>query len=343
MPTPSGTGEGSEKGLSARLVSPEEIEGRLTPKTPPGRLRRPSIPAAPPVSVPSLPASAPHPLSEKSSSAGPVIPPVSPGPPAPVAQSQRENREKIPAAEKPSRLEAKNPQAERNKTVSVPSPAPAPAPVPAPLQQARATADEKKVKEGQAHSQDQRRTTESVPSIPSSPKPAQRQPSLKEKLFDKGVIGDLAKRDLEKRDRENKGRIPLRDAEREHAYNFGQPLRDRGEKKFDTDKELAFDEKELKFMLYNMKLKDRLEHIWIYPPSAAARGISGDLIIRFTIMKNGRLGAVELVRTSGHKDLDDAAVRALRDGSPYWPLPESWGMDSYTIEGHFIYTIIYNL
>jgi len=108
---------------------------------------------------------------------------------------------------------------------------------------------------------------------------------------------------------------------------------------FEVDKNLSFDGKELKFMLYDRKLKERIEHIWIYPPSAATRGISGDLVIRFTIMKDGKLGAVELVRTSGHKDLDDAAIKALKDASPFWPLPEFWGMDSDTKDGHFVYIV----
>ena len=141
------------------------------------------------------------------------------------------------------------------------------------------------------------------------PAPVTPQVPLREKLFDKDVIGDLAKREVEKKEREKK------------------------------DTSFSFDAREYKFFLYNRRLKERIESIWVYPPEAAARGIYGDLILRFTIKKDGKIGAIELVRTSGHKNLDDYAMRALRDGSPYWPLPEEWGMDSYTIEGHFVYTI----
>jgi protein TonB len=134
-------------------------------------------------------------------------------------------------------------------------------------------------------------------------------PSIREKLFDKGIIGDLAKREIEKEDKGKK------------------------------DRNLTFDTKDYKFLLYNKRLKERIESIWLYPPDEATRGIYGDLIIKFIIKKNGRLGAVELIRTSGHKNLDDAAIKALRDGEPYWPLPDEWGMEAYTIEGHFVYTI----
>jgi protein TonB len=135
------------------------------------------------------------------------------------------------------------------------------------------------------------------------------EPSLKDKLFDKGVIGDIAKKETKRDEIERK------------------------------DKTFTFDVSEYKYLVYNRRLKERIESIWIYPPTAASRGIYGDLFIKFTIKKNGSLGEIELVRTSGHKELDDAAIKALKDGAPYWPLPDDWGMDSYTILGHFVYTI----
>ena len=81
-----------------------------------------------------------------------------------------------------------------------------------------------------------------------------------------------------------------------------------------------------------MEKKDRnklFEHI----PSCAAE------FIRFVIRKDGTLGAVELLRTSGQRLLDRAAMEALRDGAPYWPLPEDWDTNSLTVTGHFIYTL----
>jgi protein TonB len=105
------------------------------------------------------------------------------------------------------------------------------------------------------------------------------------------------------------------------------------------DDAVTFDTKDFRFAGYMTKLRQKIESIWRYPPEAAEKGIYGDLKIRFTIKKDGRLGAVELVRTSGYRVLDEAAIKALKDGEPYWPLPDEWGKDSYTIVGHFIYTM----
>lgn len=141
------------------------------------------------------------------------------------------------------------------------------------------------------------------------PKEGKQGPAVQERLFDRGVIGDIAKRNLEREEKETK------------------------------DKTFTFDTKQYRFLIYNQRLKQRIESIWHYPRRAAAQGIYGDLVIKFTILQNGNLGSVELMRTSGHKDLDDAAIKALYDGAPYWPLPKEWGMESYTIEGLFIYTL----
>jgi len=103
--------------------------------------------------------------------------------------------------------------------------------------------------------------------------------------------------------------------------------------------EITFDTREYRYAGYMNKLRDKIQSVWVYPAEAASRGIYGDLKIRFTINKDGRLGKIELVRTSGYKTLDDSAVRALKEGEPYWPLPEEWKMDSYTILGHFIYSL----
>lgn len=128
--------------------------------------------------------------------------------------------------------------------------------------------------------------------------------TLREKLFDREIVERLAKREEKT-----------------------------------VDNTITFDTKEFKYEAYMLRLKERIERIWIYPPEAAMRGIYGDLYIQFTIKKDGRLADVELLRTSGHRSLDQAAMRALKDGEPYWPLPDEWGKDSLPVTGHFIYSI----
>ena len=133
--------------------------------------------------------------------------------------------------------------------------------------------------------------------------PGRPQAPMRERLFDRDIIAKLSRKEQE------------------------------GTKEGSS---VTFDTTEFKYYGYMQRLREKIEGVWVYPPEAAARGIYGDLYIKFTIKKNGELGAVELMRTSGYKMLDDAALKALRDAAPYWSL-DNVGEDSLTIPAHFIY------
>jgi len=103
------------------------------------------------------------------------------------------------------------------------------------------------------------------------------------------------------------------------------------------DNGITFDTTEYKYFGYMQRLREKIEGIWKYPAEAEQRRLNGELYIRFTIKKDGTLAAAELLHTSGYRILDDAAIRALSDANPYWPLPDSWNQDSLTITGRFVY------
>lgn len=105
------------------------------------------------------------------------------------------------------------------------------------------------------------------------------------------------------------------------------------------DDGVTFDTREFKYQGYLRKLRDKIESVWRYPHDAAQRGKQGDVEIRFTIKKNGELSDIERLTTTGDPELDAAAIQALKDGQRYWPLPDEWGRDSFTITGHFVYSL----
>ncbi|MEO5361884.1 MAG: energy transducer TonB [Nitrospirota bacterium] len=102
---------------------------------------------------------------------------------------------------------------------------------------------------------------------------------------------------------------------------------------------ISFDTSDIRYAAYMRRLKEAIESAWQYPADAARRGIHGDLNVSFTINKNGTLKAVDVMRTSGQRSLDDAAVSSIKDAAPFWPLPEEWGKDSFTVKGHFVYRL----
>ena len=59
-----------------------------------------------------------------------------------------------------------------------------------------------------------------------------------------------------------------------------------------------------------------------YPPEARERGIHGDLIVTVAIRRDGSIDSVDVVKSSGQRVLDDAAVQIVRMSAPFNALPD---------------------
>ena len=60
-----------------------------------------------------------------------------------------------------------------------------------------------------------------------------------------------------------------------------------------------------------------------------------EVVLRFTIRKNGYVVNEEVAKSSGDKELDDSALTALRKASPLPPLPLSFPRDEVTVNFNF--------
>jgi TonB family protein len=106
------------------------------------------------------------------------------------------------------------------------------------------------------------------------------------------------------------------------------------------DKEsITLDTDDLMYTSYLQSLKSRIEMIWKYPETARREGLQGNLVMRFSIGKSGRVEGIDIIKSSGYPELDEAARQALLDASPFNPLPDSWKKDSFNITGTFVYRL----
>ncbi len=103
------------------------------------------------------------------------------------------------------------------------------------------------------------------------------------------------------------------------------------------DNSVTLDTDEFKFISYNRWLKVKVESILHYPELAALSGYQGTLYILFDIMKDGSLGRLEVLKSSGYKILDDEAVRSIGASAPFQPLPDEWNMDRYSIRAAVLF------
>ncbi|MEM9301787.1 MAG: energy transducer TonB [Pseudomonadota bacterium] len=60
-----------------------------------------------------------------------------------------------------------------------------------------------------------------------------------------------------------------------------------------------------------------------YPDEARRRKLEGSLVLTVAINRNGEIETIEVIQPSGYTVLDEAAIRIVRMGSPYAPLPDN--------------------
>lgn len=60
-----------------------------------------------------------------------------------------------------------------------------------------------------------------------------------------------------------------------------------------------------------------------YPEQAREQGIHGSLVLTVGIRRDGSVEAIDVIQSSGHTVLDEAAIRIVNLARPFNPLPES--------------------
>ncbi len=95
----------------------------------------------------------------------------------------------------------------------------------------------------------------------------------------------------------------------------------------------------IKYASYLLHVKEKIENVWEYPTRAEKQGIQGVLIIEFSINQNGTIYNVKVLRSSGRKMLDKAAVNAILNAARYNPFPHYWTIKRLNIIGTFIYRL----
>lgn len=81
---------------------------------------------------------------------------------------------------------------------------------------------------------------------------------------------------------------------------------------------------EYKYAAYMEAWRAKVERIGNlnYPEQARRNNLSGSLVLNVALNPDGKVRSVELRRSSGHKALDDAAMRIVQLASPYAPFPK---------------------
>ncbi|MFQ5850291.1 MAG: energy transducer TonB [Candidatus Binatia bacterium] len=103
------------------------------------------------------------------------------------------------------------------------------------------------------------------------------------------------------------------------------------------EKAVRLDTQEPKYSSYLSTIKRAIELVWQYPEPALRRGRQGKLILKFTILGNGTLIGIHLIRSSGFSILDEEAIRAVQAAAPFHPIPTRIAKNRLAIIASFEY------
>jgi protein TonB len=76
---------------------------------------------------------------------------------------------------------------------------------------------------------------------------------------------------------------------------------------------------------YRAKVAAQLKRKRFYPNAARRDRLTGSTTVSFTLNASGKVTAVRVVRSSGKRILDEAAIEMVRRASPYPPIPPGLG------------------
>jgi len=82
---------------------------------------------------------------------------------------------------------------------------------------------------------------------------------------------------------------------------------------------------EYEYAAYQKAWVARIERIGNlnYPDEARRQQLHGDVLLTVSLFRNGRVRNINIIHSSGHKILDDAAIRIVRLAEPFPPLPKT--------------------
>ena len=84
---------------------------------------------------------------------------------------------------------------------------------------------------------------------------------------------------------------------------------------------------------YMPKMQQQIKSNW----EPVKREVSSTVVVKYEIMKDGKLGDYEIISSSADKQVEKAAIKALKKSSPFEPLPEGFTGDKVDVQFTFDY------
>ncbi|MFQ5802872.1 MAG: TonB family protein [Candidatus Methylomirabilales bacterium] len=119
---------------------------------------------------------------------------------------------------------------------------------------------------------------------------------------------------------------------KEREFDAGQP----GNTGTD-ERTVSLETQSAEFAPYLATVKRRIERQWLIPRFAREVGLTGKLVMLFSITSEGKLAQLQINESSGVSILDEAALEAVKAAAPYAPFPPHFTYRRLNIVANFQY------
>ena len=107
----------------------------------------------------------------------------------------------------------------------------------------------------------------------------------------------------------------------------------------ETEDTISLDTKDKRYSSYANTIKKVLMDHWMYPQEALKDLIEGDVLVLFTLDRQGCLNDIRIIQPSAEDMLDNEVVRAIRSAVPFPPFPDSVAVEKLNIKANFAYRL----
>ncbi|MDY6881919.1 MAG: TonB family protein [Desulfatiglans sp.] len=107
----------------------------------------------------------------------------------------------------------------------------------------------------------------------------------------------------------------------------------------DSEDTISLDTTDRRYSSYARVIKERLMRQWRYPPKARENLIEGEVLLVFSLNREGHLLVTNRLENAAHSILAGEAERAIRQAAPFPPFPHSITVSRLNIRASFIYRL----
>ena len=102
---------------------------------------------------------------------------------------------------------------------------------------------------------------------------------------------------------------------------------------------ISLDTKDKRYVTYARIIKEKIMVQWMYPTEAREWLLEGNLMVIFSLTRDGKMIQIKVIKSSGHKILDNEAIRAINTAAPFPPFPEHVTAKRLNIKANFDYRL----